>query len=378
MDKNHFISRAKELMAEDLNDESVTYYLKQEGASPDSIPAIIETARLEFADEQAKKITKQNKLFYYVWVSLALAVFVFMLFVLPYWQIVLNRVFIFSLGGSVICSVLILIAFSHYKTWNENYVRRIGKARIRYPFIAVLWIPVFILHLIFSARISASQESELKQTQVEVTGHVIGGSSTQVKKLIGGTPVTDLSTIVVEFETKEGKKTIVSKTVDASEFKDFYKGEEVHIIYSKTNPHNIDLLDNANSVRNFKGSEERDLEPADLMRLVAASPENLDSELNKISYGWAYNSEKGAWINNKRECAIALKGNELNFVGKEDYNTTIPTYLTQNGFKLINKEDPTDLFHTGKKIFESKQFIFNVEVRGMPDSAHAVIAVMKK
>jgi hypothetical protein len=378
MDRNHFVDRAKKMLHEDLTTESIAYYLKEEGANADGIASIIEIAKLEFIEERARKYTRQNKVFYYLWVTLTSAILIFMLFVLPYFQIVVGRVFIFSLLGAVCSCICGFMAFSYYKTWNENYVRKIGKPRIKYSFIIILWIPGVILHYIFSFRFSSAQDNELKQTQIEVVGHVTGGNSTQVKKLIGGSQLVNISNIVVEFETEDGQKMVVSKDVDAAEFKDFYKGEEIHIIYSKNNPRNIDLLHSANSIRNFKGSQERDLEADDLMRLVTADPKSLGDELNKISYGWAYNPVKAMWINEKRESAVSLNGKELNFIGKYDYNTTYPMYLTQHGFKKTSKDDPDDVFHTEKKVFENNQFIFNIEERGMPDSAHAVISVIRK
>jgi hypothetical protein len=378
MDKSHFIGRAKEMLGKDLNDESIAYYLKEEGINPSSIASIIEIARLEFVEEQARKFTKQNKFSYYLWVTLASAILIFMLFVFPYFQIVVGRIFIFSLLGAVFCCICGFMAFSYYKTWNENYVCKIGRPKIQYAFLIILWIPGLILHYVFSFRFSSVQDNELKQTQVEVIGHVTGGNSTQVKKLIGGSQMADISNIVVEFETEDGQKMVVSKNVDADEFKNFYKGEEIHIIYSKNNPHNIDLLDNASSIRNFKNTQERELEAVDLMHLVVVSPPNLGEELNKISYGWHFDPGREIWVNEKRECAISLNGNKLNFIGKYDYNVTYPIYLTQNGYKMTNKEDPDDIFHTGKKTFENKQFIFNVEARGMPDSAHSIISVIRK
>ncbi len=378
MDRSHFISRTKEMLLEDLVDESITYYLKEEGADPASIPSIIEEAKAEFVEEQVRKYTKQNKLYFWLWTTLSSAAFIFMLFVLPYFDVAVNHASAFSFLGAAAVSFSGFLVFFYHRARREDFIRKYGRPKIRYAFILLLWVPGLVFYYIFSARFSAAQDDQLKQTQVEVTGRVVSGTLHKMKKLLSGAEVGETAYIAVEFETKDGQKIVVTKEVNASAFTHFYKDEEVHIIYSKANPHNIDLLDNDENVRYYKGTQEKDLDATDLMRLVNLNPQNLGEELNKLSYGWSYLQGKDIWVNEKRQCAVGFRGNELIFIGKDDYNYTYPTFLQEKGFRMINKEDRTDLMHTGKKIFDNGKFIFTVQADGMPDSAHAVITVAKK
>ena len=67
-------------------------------------------------------------------------------------------------------------------------------------------------------------------------------------------------------------------------------------------------------------------------------------------------------------------------IGKLDYNSTYPIYLTENGFRQTSKDEPDDIFHTEKKVFENRQFIFNVEGKVNPggDGGYSIISVIRK
>lgn len=54
MDNQRFITQTKGMLPDDLSDETLTYYLIEAGAEPDSIPGIIETAKAEYAVELQK------------------------------------------------------------------------------------------------------------------------------------------------------------------------------------------------------------------------------------------------------------------------------------------------------------------------------------
>jgi hypothetical protein len=76
MDNQRFIDQAKGMLPDDLSDETLTYYLTEAGADADSIPAIIETAKAEYAVELQKIYTRKNKLSYYMWLSFAVVGFI--------------------------------------------------------------------------------------------------------------------------------------------------------------------------------------------------------------------------------------------------------------------------------------------------------------
>jgi hypothetical protein len=377
MENRQFIDQAKGMVHHDYTDESMMYYLKEAGAAAGQLPGIIETAKAEYYEERFKTLTKRNKLVYYLWLGLTILTFIVFLFVLPLTDMAIGNVFILSALGALMCCFFGFNAMMYRKSWTETYVRNIGSPKIRYEFLVILFVPGVILHFIFSFRFTSAQDSMLKETQVEVVGHVVDGNSVEVKRLLRGGAV-DVSSITVEFETTEGQKLTVSKDVAAYQFKNFYKGQEIHLIYSKSNPRNIDLLADESSIRNFKNTQEREFEPTDLLRLVSVSKQDMTNELNKINYGWVYNASRNLWINEKRQSIITLNDNELHLIGKEDYNLSFPLYLDQNGFTMTNKEAADDIMHTGKKIFENKQFIFTVEAMVNQDEGHSIISVVRK
>ena len=78
----------------------------------------------------------------------------------------------------------------------------------------------------------------LKKNKVEVVGTVMSYAVT--KKTVSGR-ITDIR-IGVEFNTLEGERIIADKKVLSYELNQIYEGQEVNVIYSKTNPHNNDVL----------------------------------------------------------------------------------------------------------------------------------------
>lgn len=379
MDVRYFINQAKLMIGKDYSDETIAYELKQAGADSVRIPQVIETARNEFIDERAAKYAILNKRNYYIWLSLTILSFAVFLFVLPFFNFSIDHKFSLSFLGAALCWVCMFYTFSYRKTWNENYVRKIGKPIIYYRFLfAFLWPGVIIYYLI-SFAFSTVQDHILKDTQQAVVGEIVSGNKLNIKNLRG--EGVEIARLVVKFDTREGKTYIVTKDVSPYEFGDFYKGQQIHLIYSKLNPNNIALLSDDSNIKNFENTAQRDFIMPDLLHLVTVKQPQMETELNKISYGWEAKGSSDIWINEKRQCVITLGQNELRLISsKSDYNYYFPEYLKGNGFKLMNKEDSTDLFHTGEKIYENNKFIVSVQlqVQNNGEDSHSIITVKKK
>ena len=379
MNDRQYIDYAKTLLGHNYGNDTIIYELKEFGTPESMMASVITVAKVEYFEERGKHYIKSNKLFFYLWLTLSTSIFILVLFVLPHMQWAVGHNLLFSFLGSALFCLFAYLAFIYYKKWDKKFAYSIGKPKFLQPVIIIIWIPAIILYYVFSACFSYVQDNILKETQIEATGHIVSGSSLVVRKLIGGEEVS-LSRVVVSFQTKDGKDLIVTKDIDAYQMKSLYKGEEIHLVYSSVNPQNISLLTDDDNIREFKNTQERDLIAPDLLHLVTVSPDKMLNELNKISYGWVYNPNSKSWLNEKRQCAISIKAYELDLLGKSDFNDTYPIYLVANGFVKTNKADPDDVFKTGNKVFENKQFIFNVaaKVTNEGQDGFSIISVIHK
>jgi hypothetical protein len=374
MDTQHFIKRAKEMLGEGYGDESIVYYLKEEGADISKIDSIIEIAKTEYVQEEKIKQEKKGKLFYHVWLIIGILGGLFILLVLPHLQIVVGRIFIFSLLSTIFCCVSVFFILVY------NYMRRQKITRINYGLLVVFIVPGVIIHFILSFIFSTVQEHKLKSTQIEAVGHIVGGNSLEVKRLLRGGGI-DFTNVTVEFETQDGQKMVVSKDISKYEFKNFYKGQEVNLVYSKDNPRNIELLTNESSIRNFKNTEEREFEPDDLIQLMMAPNTEITNKLNKINYGWKFDAVGNRWINEEWQSIISIRGNELKFIGNRGYNMTYPTKLEMLGYKMT-KSTVEDFTQVGTQVFENDKYTINIDTKSIVEDkkpiTYSVISITSK
>jgi hypothetical protein len=356
-------------------DETIVYDLKQEGNSDETIYSALDAAKTEYMKESLKRQIRINKVTHYAFMALSIITFLVFLIVLPRLEIGIGHVFILSLLGSCLTAFFAFFSIVYYNSWDKNFVQSTGRPSIDFSMMVLMLAPVIVLHFLLSWRFSSAQESRLKDQQVEVIGRIIDGSSFQAKRVFRGGTVADFSEVTVEFETKEGQKMRVTKDISAYEFKDFYKDQDVRMVYSKNNPRNIDFIVNEEDVRQYKGIQERDLEPNDLVRLIGLDENQITLELSKISEGWAFNPQNDEWSNSKRKATLTLKPKQLILVGIPQLNFNYPHKLTQIGFIKTSKESTEDPDFS-KKIFQKDEFTFTVE--GSQERWNSTIVLNKR
>lgn len=379
--ERQFIEQAKGMYKADYTQEGMTFFLKDAGAPTNQIPNILDTAWTEFIAERTAKYKVLNKVIYYVAISLTVAILILFLIILPGRNIVVGNVVPFSILGAAFTCLFIFYIWVYRNTWKSPYVDTHGKPKIRYVFLLFFYLPGIILYYIFSGRLSMAQDTVLERSQIEAVGHILGGHSIGVRRVIGSGGIS-YSSLTVAFKTQKGDSVIVTKDVPTYKFKDFYKGQEIHLIYSKDNPRNIDLLADDNSIRNFKHTEQRALEMADLLRLATVNPQQLSAELNRISYGWTFDSTKNVYVNERFNNEVSANNRQLIFAGPQDDRVIFPDSLKAKGFKQIGKDDPDDLFLNGPRAFENAQFRVNLKVvfdhPGVDGDGHTLVIVIRK
>jgi amino acid transporter len=325
-------------------------FLRNKDIPEDEITAVIDAAKAVYHEERVTFYKKQNKLYFILWTSLTVLCLAMFLFVLPA-QDLGEHSTILSIIGAALFFGLAYPAIAYSKSWRDEFVRKHETPNIDFSFFPIFFIPAVIVFFIFSWRFESASDRILRDTKVEATGKVISGSSTEVKRVLRSGGVT-FSTIVVEFMTEEGNKVIAYEDVSSYEFQQFYIGQEVNLVYSKTNPKNIDLLVNAENVRELMDTQERQIDPSDLIALISTKQEDVLGKLNKIMYGWNYNGEKSMWINEKHNSIVMLADNEVRFIASSEFAHTFPTFLTGTGFRKTSTRKSGDILDTGEKTFQ--------------------------
>lgn len=349
--------------------------LKRKEIAPSEFDGIIEAAQGKILKHKLKTYPRQHIIRFTVWTILLLFFSALFFFILPQLGITRNTV-ILSILGTICLSISLLNVFIYYGSWREANIKKFGKPKAPIEgYALVSFFPGFIFYFIISNCFSSGADKILKDTQEDAIATIIDGRSIEGRSL-------NFASVTVEFTTKDGRVVKAVEDVSTYEFKEFYLGQKLNIVYSKSDPHNIDLLIDNYSVIKMKGTKNREIEPNDLLKLATVSFSDLGTELNKINNNWVYNEAEGVWVDEKNRQALSTRkkpdqvilmmpggySNDFNFANKfvefgfvkipaeeigikADPNETIyikDGYLAS--FKIVNKNFKSNLIIVVEKI----------------------------
>ncbi len=332
-------------------------YLQAAGVNEVDYASIINEANARIWEEKLAYYQKKNKRIFTLWLSLSIATFILFLFILPYISSKSNGTLL-AVTGTVLLVFFSYLAMLYNKTWEVDYIKDHESPHISFGFLFIFLLPGFLFYYLLDWRFSNVSYNALKNTQEKATGTIISGKSLTMGR--GG--AIDFTDVTVQFQTKEGTTITATENISKYDFKKFYVGQHVDLLYSKEDPLNIDLLVDKSHVQDLAGSQERDITHEDLIRLLSVKKEDMLAELNKIKYGWEYDSLHAMWINNKANGAITVNENEINLIGPE--NIGYAERLKRAGFKRTdsaNSNKAIDLFSTKPKTFEKDNYIATVQ-----------------
>jgi hypothetical protein len=276
--------------------------LKRKEIDPSEFDALIEAAQSKILEHKLKTYPRQHIIRFTIWTILFLSFSVLFFFILPGLGITRNTVLI-SILGTICLSISLLNVFIYYGSWREANIKKYGKPKPPIEgYVLICLFPGFIFYLIISSCFSSGADKILRETQEDAVATVIDGQSVEGRRL-------NFASVTVEFTTKDGKVISAIEDVSTYEFKGFYLGQKLNIVYSKSDPHNIDLLMDNYSVIKMKGTVSREIEPKDLLKLTTVSFSDLGAELKKIDNNWIFNDEEGVWVDEKRQQVISTRKN---------------------------------------------------------------------
>lgn len=349
-------------------------YLKIKDVDPADFESLFATARERILAEKLKTYPKRHILLFVVWTLLTIAAFALFFFILPKMNIA-GSTTLPSIVGGLCLTFFAFNSFRYYKSWTKDFITRIGKPKLDLQiFIALAIIPAVILGFIISWRFSSAADQILKETQEDAVATVIDGKSVEGRKI-------NFAEITVKFNTKEGKEIIATEDISTYQFKNFYEGQEINIVYSRENPHNIDLLIDESSIKDLKSTQEREIEPNDLINFVSATDENITGTLNKISFGWVYDAQKRSWVNEKRQNMI-MKGDKMISFITDDIEpvTTFSEKFVKLGFTKISNDAPSrqDPLNLAEKLLESKEYTVILKTIVLENRTGSAVIIQKK
>jgi len=335
MANDPLISKAIQYIKEDYYDFAIRDLLLQDGVSSFEVDELIEKAKKAVFEEKINFTAKKYKLLFALNVFLMLATLFYFFSVLP--EQIESSSFFYPFLGSLVTCFFGFLSIAFYKSWDLEFLRKHESIHINYSFLIIMLLPGVILHFIIASVFENTAEEILKKNQIEVEGTVISGSETETH--YRGNSIKEAK-IVVEFETVEGEKIIAYKEVSSYEFDKFYYRQNINLVYSKTNPHNINFLTSDQDMKKFKNSAEKEITPLDLERLIDIEG-NVREQLDQMVYGWSYDQHNEAWINERKNIAIKFNTNSVTFMAP---NGELAHYfLEKAGYEAINKEGKEDI-----------------------------------
>lgn len=225
---------------------SIKNYLKSLKFTDENIEDYINEAKAQIKNRKRKTLPKKNKLIFGSLIFTAIVSFILFFFILPKQNYTTYT--LICIAGAIIFVLSSLMAYFYRGSWKPEQIelQLDAKGNSDYSILLVLGIiPSVIFYFIFSWHFESVQKDILKATQVDAVGTIISGTSLTTRSL-------DLSEVMVTFTTKEGKKITTKKKLYDYEFKKYYKGQQVPLIYSSSNPKVIELLTSQHRIEEYK------------------------------------------------------------------------------------------------------------------------------
>ncbi|MCU0321449.1 MAG: hypothetical protein MUE72_03485 [Chitinophagaceae bacterium] len=374
MSRDEIIATVSMMINNYSSNSEIEDYLRSEKIGDENFTSIIEEAQAHLISEKKILFGKKHKLLFAMWIAFTIAALILFFFILPLWDGTGSIKLLSILGVLLICSFT-YFSFVYYKTWEPSFIEQYETPKIIMSSWLFFMIFGILLYPLLSWRFSNAADSILKKTQQKTIGIVVSGTSVTSRKGL------DFTYIDVEFETKEGVHVTATEDISKYDFKKFYIGQKINLIYSKDNPQNIDLLINESSVIEFTGSAEREITPTDLISFLSIKKENIQSELEKIKYGWQFNEKKKVWVNEKNNSYLSIADGGIVFMSKSTILYTYPKQLEAMGFKRImgnTKNSPeVEALGLAPKLFQNETYQVILQQEKNDESIHALVIITK-
>ncbi|WP_291119152.1 hypothetical protein [Flavobacterium sp. UBA6135] len=337
MNNKQLIQKVFELQKSKTLNYQIDKLLNSSNLTEEEIIHIKQEANKLYAQYKREFIIKRNKIaFISATILTVLTIFIFF-FLLPTQNIVLNVGILSVLGALLLCLGLYCMLF-FYNSWkpekiDENPTLDFDLGNFFSFFGLLAAIPAVIFYFLISWLIESGAEKKLIATKVETKAIVVNGNYYEGGGIRRKRP--DDAEITIKFRTKENL--IISRTIEipSYQFKYFYKGQQIDIIYSSENPNNIKLLNSKESLKQVYKTEEREVIFKDLFTFLELSDKQIQDNLNKVSTGWVYDKQQQGWINASRQCFIKKSEGAIFYIPKRELIMSLDHDIRKNKFRRV-------------------------------------------
>jgi len=337
MNNNQLIQKVFDLQKSKALNYQIDKLLNSSNLSEEEIIHIKEEANKLYAQYKREFIIKRNRIVFFSATALTVVTLLVFFILLPKQNIVTNVGILSIFGTLLLCLGLYCMIF-FYNSWkpekiDENPTLDFDLGNFFSFFGLLAAIPAVIFYFLISWLIESGAEKTLLATKVEAKALVVNGNYYEGGGIRRRRP--DEAEITVKFRTKENK--VISRTIEIPtyQFQHFYKGQQVDIIYSSENPHNIMLLNSKESLQQVYKTEEREVIFKDLFAFLELSDNQIQDNLNKISAGWVYDKQQQGWVNASRQCYIKKSEGAIFYIPKRELIMSLDHDIRKNKFRRI-------------------------------------------
>lgn len=313
--------------------------------------------KYSFSEVEKQDILKENKPKHrFLWLILLILTFGLFFTFIPL-SIYNKAPMLISVLGSSLFTFFLFQLFYNFNNWSTQNINKL-RTGIILLFVIIWMFMIFLFWMHFST----SESSEIRNNGVKAVGTILDGKSLKGRR-------SNAYSILVKFNTVENVEIVVNESVGEDEFSKFKIGQKVELVYSKNDPKIIELLTNKSAIKNYYGSEERDLTISDLFKLLDLDDSARLIMLKKIAYEWKFNSDSTFYMKGKTTISIE-ESNKLIFYSNGSEYWDFPEELEKLGFKKTHNSDNI-------KTYESSMIIVNIQLIRKELQVHTITDIHK-
>ncbi|MBO9672915.1 MAG: hypothetical protein J7577_05700 [Sphingobacteriaceae bacterium] len=242
---------------------------------------------------------------------------------------------ILTLAGGILSTILLAITIFNF--YPPTAVKAEDKKQENFGCIFIAVIVLFFFgfsgFLIFNTVNESSKEIE-KNGKYTV-GEIVNGSSFKTRK-------ADFTSVIIKYKTQDGKVYQTAQDISADEFENYYRFQEIPIVYSSKYPTILQILKKDTDIAKYLKVKIRDISVLDLEKLIELkSTLEINQYLNSINQKWQYerasNDNSYVFSNNFKKIIIKVTPRkELVYALNDVNNELFENELSKSNFNKID------------------------------------------
>jgi hypothetical protein len=239
---------------------------------------------------------------------------------------------ILTLVGGILSTILLAITFFNF--FPPRAVKVEDKKQDNFGCVFIVVIVVFFFGFSGFLIFNTVNESglEIEKNGKYTVGEIVNGSSFKTRK-------ADFTNVIIKYKTQDGKVYQTTQDISAEEFKNYYRFQEIPIVYSSKYPTILQILRKDTDIAKYLKVKIRDINVSDLKKLVELNnPSEINQYLNSVNQKWqyekTYDGNSYIYSNNFKKIMVKVTpGKELVYVLNDVNNDLFEDELNKSDFK---------------------------------------------